>query len=139
VRRRPSVRALARRRSGCERGGGGCRKIGFQADRKNRQQAVAHIFEQFAAVLVCGGNVSASVVKPRISDSQIAAWIASVAAADMAREHALAGILAHIGGQQITGDTILSADFGDARQRRDQRVDRADLLIGEAAGLARRP
>jgi hypothetical protein len=76
VRRRPSVRALARRRSGCERGGGGCRKIGFQADRKNRQQAVAHIFEQFAVVLVCGGNVSASVVKPRISDSQIAAWIA---------------------------------------------------------------
>ena len=62
-----------------------------------------------------------------------------IAAANMSGEHALAGILADISGQEIAGDAIPGADFGDARQRCNQRLDGLAFGIGEAARLARRP
>src|SRR5262249_27789515 len=54
-------------------------------------------------------------------------------------EHALAGILADISSQKIAGDAIPGADFGDPRQRRNQRLDDLDLGIGKTAGLPCRP
>src|SRR3974390_1527007 len=57
----------------------------------------------------------------------------------MPGEHTLAGILADISGEQIAGDAIPGADFGDPGQRRDHRLDRLDLGIAKTAGLPCRP
>jgi hypothetical protein len=62
-----------------------------------------------------------------------------IAAADMSGEHAFAGILADIGGEQVAGDAIPGADFADPRQRRDHPLDRLDLSVGKTARLPRRP
>ena len=68
--------------------------VALAGDRENRQQSIAHEFEHFATVIedrrhlaaeikvqpsinACGGNCSDSVVKPRMSESQTAARIAS--------------------------------------------------------------
>ena len=96
-------------------------------DRKHREQAVAHEFQDLAAMLADRGDLaieilvedvdhvlaaasrSDSAVKPRKSDSQIAACIAlGVAAADLARPDALAGAIADIGVEQRGGGAAAS-------------------------------
>ena len=61
------------------------------------------------------------------------------AAPDFAHEDALAGLAADIGVEQIRRGPPQRADFGDARQRRDDRFEIGELLRREAAGLPRRP
>ena len=84
--------------------------------------------------------LSASAVKPRISESQIAAWIVSVSPRRIrpARMRSPA-VMADIGVEQIDGGSPQRAHFGDARERRDDGFDPGDLSLGESAILARRP
>ena len=62
-----------------------------------------------------------------------------ITAADVARENALAGLMADIGVDQIAGGAAQRANFGDARERRDHRLQIGELLRREAARLPRRP
>jgi len=148
---------IARRSAGFQCGGADRREIALGADRKDRQQSVAHIFEHFAAMLDDRRHLAVEIAieqidqilrRQRVGQRGEAAHVGQpdrgvdrlgIAAANMSREHALAGVLADISGQEIAGDAIPGADFGDPRQRRNQRLDGLDLGIGKTAGLPCRP
>ena len=127
------------------------------ANRKNGQQPVAHEFQHFAALLDDRGHLAIeipikqadqSLRRQPVGKSGEPAHIGQpdrgmdrlgIATADAAGKNALAGMLAYIGRQQITGDTLSRANFGNPRQWRDDAVDGGDFRLGEAARLFRRP
>src|SRR5258708_22964492 len=60
-----------------------------------------------------------------------------VAAPDMPGEDALTGVMPDIGIEQGASHPPQRSDFGNPRQRRDDRIDTRYLRVGEAASLPR--
>ena len=141
---------------GFKRGGAHFDGLRLAADREYRQQAVAHVFEHFAALFDDRRHLAIEITIEEIE--QRLRWqpvrqrgeaahigepdrrvdLLGEAAADLAGQHAGSGVLADIGRQHIMRDPVIGADFGDARQRRGERLDNGKLRIGEAARLLRR-
>ena len=63
--------------------------------------------------------------------------VLAVAAADVAGEHLLAGLLAQVGVEDVVRDAPPGVDFGDAREGRHDAAQRVDLGVAEATGPPR--
>ena len=75
-------------------------------------------------------------MKPRRSESQIAACIASACPLRIwPAENALAGAVADIGVEQRGRGAAHGEDLADARKGRNDLAQRGKLLVGEAARL----
>ena len=124
-------------------------RVGVAGDRKNRQQAVTHEFEHLAAVIEDRRHLRAEIAVQAVDQSlrrqllgnrREAAHIRQpdrgadrfdIAAANLAGQNPLAGLMTDIGVDQIAGGAPQRANFRDPRQRRDNRFKVGKLLAGE--------
>src|SRR6516225_5071644 len=133
------------------------RGVALVSNREDGQQAVAHEFENVPAMLDDRGNLAIEIVIEQLNQSLRghtvrqqgeAAHIGQpdcrmdrfgVTPPNLAGENSFAGVVADIGIEQIARGSPQRADFGDPRERSDDRFDGFDLRVAKATRLPRGP